>query len=237
MAKDFRLPEHVKPINYELFFEPDLTAFKFSGHEKISLEISQQTSEIILNSAELEIKSVALHYKGQTLKPKIKLDKKTERLILKFGSLISENHAVLEIEFGGELNDKLIGFYRSKYKAQDGSEKYLATTQFEAPLARRAFPCFDEPDKKATFDVALKIAENFEAISNMPIRSETIEGGKKVVRFETTPKMSTYLLYLGVGEFEFLEDKYNDVAIRVVTTAGKKEQGRFSLENTKKFLK
>jgi len=237
MAKDFRLPEHVKPINYELFFEPDLTAFKFSGHEKISLEISQPTSEIILNSAELEIKSVALHYKGQTLKPKIKLDKKTERLILKFGSLISENHAVLEIEFGGELNDKLIGFYRSKYKAQDGSEKYLATTQFEAPLARRAFPCFDEPDKKAIFDVALKIAENFEAISNMPIRSETIEGGKKVVRFETTPKMSTYLLYLGVGEFEFLEDKYNDVAIRVVTTAGKKEQGRFSLENTKKFLK
>jgi len=102
------------------------------------------------------------------------------------------------------LNDRLLGFYRSQYKDKKGKTKYLATTQFEAADARRAFPCWDEPAVKATFDVSLLVDKHLDAISNMPIASKKIVGSKILYKFGRTPVMSTYLLYLGVGEFEYL---------------------------------
>jgi len=230
----FRLSENIKPTNYDLFFEVDLKKFMFSGNETIDLRITKPESKIILHSSELKITKVKIIREKEELKPKIKFDKENELLILNFSKKI-EGDCSLHIEFTGQLNDMLLGFYRSKYTAGK-KEKYMATTQFEAPYARRAFPCFDEPDYKATFDITLKFDKGLTAISNMPAIEENKEGTKKVVKFDKSPKMSTYLLYFAVGEFDFVEDKLDNVKIRVYSTPGKGDQCRFALDLTKKFL-
>ncbi|MBI2084635.1 MAG: M1 family metallopeptidase [Candidatus Aenigmarchaeota archaeon] len=234
MSSSFQLPKGVAPTNYKLFFEIDLEKFKFRGKETIDLEISKPTDKIVLNARDLNIKNAAAMQKGDALVPKIKLENKKEIVSFKFGSKI-KGLVKLVVEFDGVLNDDLIGLYRSKY-TENGRTKYLATTQFEAPYARMAFPCFDEPNHKATFDVTVKVDKKLQAISNMPIKTQSADGGKKVVKFGRTPRMSTYLLYIGVGEFEFLEDKRGRIPIRIITTLGKKGQAGFALDMTKKFL-
>jgi len=224
----------VFPTHYDLDFEPDFKKFIFHGKERVSVKISKPTSKIILNSAELEIKKCRITWNGKEIKPKIILDTKTEELTLVFSQKISGT-AILSIDFIGQLNDKLVGFYRSKYKYK-GKEKHLATTQFEAADARRAFPCWDEPEAKATFDVSLLVDNIHTAISNMPVVSKKKIGPKTLYKFDTTPTMSTYLLYLGVGEFEFLKGKSGKTIIRIITTQGKKDQGRLSLKFTRQFL-
>ncbi len=223
----------VFPINYDLEFEPDFDKFKFRGREKILIQ-ARPTRQIVLNSAELEIKDCQIMINGKTIRPKVRLDAKNEELILSLPKKIS-GKAVLLIDFVGTLNDKLVGFYRSKYEYK-GKERYLATTQFEAADARRAFPCWDEPEAKGTFDVSLIVDNNLTAISNMPVKLKKKIGKKTKYRFNRTPVMSTYLLYLGVGDFEFLQSKSGKTLVRIVTTCGKKQQGKMSLEFTKQFL-
>ncbi len=224
----------VFPVNYDLEFEPDFKKFTFRGREDVSIKISKPVNKITLHAAELEIKQCKISWNGEEIKPKTRLDEKTEELVLTFPKKISGN-ATLSIDFIGQLNDKLVGFYRSKYKYK-GKEKYLATSQFEAADARRAFPCWDEPEAKATFDVSLVVDKNHTAISNMSVVSKKITGKKIRYKFDTTPIMSTYLLYLAVGEFESISSKLGRTMIRVITTQGKKEQGKLSLEFTKQFL-
>lgn len=233
MRKNFKLSGHIRPTNYSLFFDVDNESFEFIGKEEIGIEFLKPVTEIVLNAVDLKISNVVLIQGGMKIKPKIKLGNH-ERIALKFAKAV-QGSAKLLLEFGGKLNDNLLGFYRSKYM-HNGKEKYMATTQFEAPYARRAFPCFDEPQLKATFEVSLKIDKGLRAVSNMPIKEEVEEGDKKTVKFQRTPKMSTYLLYIGIGEFEFLEDKLDEISIRIATTPGKKEQCSFALGITKKFL-
>ena len=222
------------PIHYDIEFEPDFKKFTFRGTEKISIKVSRPASKIVLHAAELEIKKCHISWNGREIKPKTQLDAKTEQLTITLPQKISGT-AILSIDFIGQLNDKLVGFYRSKYKYK-GKEKHLATTQFEAADARRAFPCWDEPEAKATFDVSLLVDNNHTAISNMPVISKKKTGLKTLYRFDTTPIMSTYLLYLAVGEFEYISSKSGKTLIRVITTYGKKHQGKLSLEFTKQFL-
>jgi len=224
----------VTPINYDLEFEPDFDKFTFKGKEKILVKISQSTRQIVLNAAELKINECTVIANEKKLKAKIRLDEKNEELVLSLPKKISGN-AVILIDFVGALNDKLVGFYRSKYEYK-GKERYLATTQFEAADARRAFPCWDEPEAKATFDVSLLVDGSLTAISNMPVIAKKRIGKKILFRFDRTPIMSTYLLYLGVGDFEFLQGKLGKTLVRIVTTKGKKEQGKMALVFTKQFL-
>ena len=223
----------VFPINYDLQFEPDFDKFKFRGKEKVLIQ-TKPTRQIVLNSAELEIKDCQIIINKKTIRPKVRLDVKNEKLILSLPEKIS-GKAMLLIDFIGTLNDKLVGFYRSKYEYR-GKEKLLATTQFEAADARRAFPCWDEPEAKATFDVSLIVDNNLTAISNMPVISKKKTGKKTIFRFARSPIMSTYLLYFGVGEFEFLEGRLGKTLIRIVTTKGKKMLGKIALQFTKQFL-
>lgn len=229
-----RLPSSVRPKHYEILFEPDLSAFSFWGREKIDIDIMQPISQIVMNSAELSITSASVWTGSKEMRAIVRVDEKSERAVFELPERVNGSVS-LEIEFSGTLNDNLIGFYRSKY-TKDGNEKYLATTQFEAPHARRAFPCFDEPGMKATFAISVRVDKHLQAVSNMPIDCEKIDGNKKTVKFLATPKMPTYILYLGVGEFEFIEDHYRNVKIRVVSVPGKGEQGRFAIEMAKKFL-
>ena len=224
----------ISQINYDIQFEPIFTNFTFNGIEIITLTTTPTTS-FTLNAAELKIKNCHLIHKGKTIKAKSVLNVKKETLVIQFSKKVSGKVKIC-IDFTGELNDRLLGFYRSKYKDTSGQTKYLATTQFEAADARRALPCWDEPAIKATFDVSLLVDRNMTAISNMPEKVKKNVNSKILVEFQRTPIMSTYLLYLGVGEFEFLEDKLRNIKIRVVTTKGNKKKAHLSLELTKKFL-
>ncbi|MBA4718613.1 MAG: M1 family metallopeptidase [Nitrosopumilus sp.] len=222
------------PINYELTFEPDLKKFTFNGIELISVVCKKPTSTITMHCAELKIKSCRVKSAGKLIKSTLKTNEKKEELQIKLGSKI-KGKATINLEFQGILNDRLLGFYRSQYK-QGGKTKYLATTQFEAADARRAFPCWDEPQTKATFEISI-IAENkYTAISNMPIKSKKKIGSNTIYKFYKTPTVSTYLIYLGVGEFEYLTGKTGKIQIRVITTKGNKSKGKFSLELGKKLL-
>ena len=224
----------VTPVNYELTFEPDLKKFIFSGTESITVICKKSVNIITMHCAELKIKSCLVSFDGKTIKSTPKTDEKKEELSIKLERKI-KGKVVINLEFQGILNDKLLGFYRSQYK-QNGKTKYLATTQFEAADARRAFPCWDEPAAKATFEISI-IAENkFTAISNMPIKSKKKIKNKTLYKFVKTPVVSTYLIYLGVGEFEYLTGKTGKVQIRIITTRGNKSKGKFSLELAKKLL-
>ena len=225
----------ISKINYDLTFEPFFTGFTFNGKEVISFTAAKSIKNISLNSAELIIKKCYLIKDGKTIHTKFSMNEKDEDLFILFEKNL-KGKMKLCIEFSGVLNDRLLGFYRSQYKDQSGKTKYLATTQFEAADARRAFPCWDEPAVKATFDVSLLIDKKLTAISNMPEKSKSTSGSKTLVEFERSPVMSTYLLYLGVGEFEYLETKLRNINIRVITTKGKKNKGKLSLDLTKKFL-
>ena len=145
----------------------------------------------------LEILNCHIIHKGKTIKVKTVLDSKKETLIIKTPKKISGKIKIC-LEFIGELNDRLLGFYRSKYQETSGKTKYLATTQFEAADARRAFPCWDEPAVKATFDISLLVEKHMTAISNMPEKLKRSVNSKVLVEFERTPIMSTYLLYLSL---------------------------------------
>src|SRR5574342_263713 len=224
------------PINYEIWFEPDLKNFTYLGKEMITIQIGNPTNKFVLNSAELKIKNCFVKIKGQTFKGKVQLDEKNEELTVIIPEKIKGKVDLL-IEFAGILNDKLVGFYKSEYKDRRGKTKFMASTQFETADARRGFPCWDEPESKATFDVAITVDRNLTAISNMPVLSTKKIGKKTLYKFSRTPVMSTYLLYLGVGEIEYLKGRDEKTKIRIVTTKSKKNLGKLSLQFTKQFLK
>ena len=222
------------PLNYKLTFEPDLKKFTFDGLESISINCKKSVNIITMNCAELKIKSCIVKSGKKIIKSTPKINEKKEELQIKLGKKI-RGLCTVDLEFEGILNDRLLGFYRSKYQ-QNGKTKYLATTQFEAADARRAFPCWDEPEAKATFEISIITDNKFTAISNMPIKTKKKTGNKTTYNFQKTPLVSTYLIYLGVGEFEYLTGKAGKIQIRVVTTKGNTSRGKFSLELGKKLL-
>jgi len=226
-----------KPINYRLHFEPDIKSFKYRCIETIAIKVSKSTRSIRLNAANLKIYKATISSAGHTQKGAVKIDRKKEEITLSFRNPISGN-ANIDVEFSGANSDNLRGFYRSRY-VKDGKEGYILTTQFEPNDARDAFVCFDEPAFKATFDISMLIDKKLSAVSNMPQTSQEDAGnGKKLVTFATTPRMSCYLLYFGVGEFEFVSDKSKGLPeLRIVTVPGRSGHTSMAMEMTKKFLR
>ncbi|XP_050429789.1 puromycin-sensitive aminopeptidase isoform X2 [Adelges cooleyi] len=234
-----RLPKNVKPVLYDLWLKPDLQKFTFEGKETVSLHVVEPTKEIVLHALDLKIDDAQLvDSNGTIYKPSISLSSEDETLTLNFKDELKTGEALLKFTFIGELNDKMKGFYRSKYVNPSGEEKYSAVTQFEATDARRCFPCWDEPAIKAEFDIILCVPESKTALSNMPVISEVVEdNGDRLLKFQRTPVMSTYLVAVVVGEFDYVEDKDSDgVLVRVYTPVGKSEQGKFALEVAKNAL-
>ena len=234
MTTPTMLPTNVRPSAYDLTLQPNLEDFTFRGEVAIDLTVREATSEIVMNADEIEIQEARLTLAdGSSVEPCcIDFDKGEETVTLGFDDELSPGEARLHLKFTGELNDKLRGFYRSRYTDSDGSEKYLATTQLEATDARRAFPCWDEPAIKATFKVTLIVPSDLVAVSNMSIvRESEVEPGLKRLEFGETPIMSTYLLAFIIGELGCVERTADDgTIVRVYTTRGKEEQGRFALD-------
>ena len=233
------LPSNVKPSKYRLTLQPDLETFTFKGEQTIDIEIVVPTARISLNAAELEIGGATLRRNGASTPVRsISLDADTETATLDFGETLSPGPAQLDMQFTGILNDRLVGFYRSEYQDAEGQTRHLATTQFEATDARRAFPCWDEPAQKAVFDATLVFADSFQAVSNTPIVEDTRPSpGVRSVRFAETPIMSTYLLAFVVGDLVSVQAEAADgTKVGVWTTRGKENQAGFALDTSVKLL-
>jgi puromycin-sensitive aminopeptidase len=199
----FRLPRHVWPVRYELRLEPDLAAAAFHGRVSIALTVEQPANVIVFNALELTVEDAVIEDKdGVRQSASVALDEPLQRCRLTATRPLTPGQWRLHMGFRGTLNDKLRGFYRSTYQDHDGTTHTIAATQFEATDARRAFPCWDEPDFKAVFSTTLVIDPALTAVSNSAVASETQERGKKVVRFADTMKMSTYLVAFVVGRIE-----------------------------------
>jgi aminopeptidase N/puromycin-sensitive aminopeptidase len=228
-----RLSANVVPSHYSLALAPDLKTATFTGEETIDIAVKEPTRAITLNAIEIEFQSVTVAAGGQEQTAAIALDKEKQQATFTFPAEVPAGEAALKIRFTGILNNELRGFYLSKTAARN-----YAVTQFESTDARRAFPCFDEPAFKATFDVSLTIDAADTAISNTQTVSDTAAQatGKHTLRFETTPKMSTYLLAFLVGDFECTAGEQDGVALRVCATPGKKALTPYALDVAKFVL-
>jgi aminopeptidase N len=229
-----RLPENARPENYKLTFTPDLDQAKFEGDETISLRLLKPSSEITLNAVDIDFHDVTVTSGGTTQKAKVTPEKEKEMVALSVEKPLAAGPVAVHITYAGILNDEMRGLYLGK---DDHGRKYAAS-QFEATDARRAFPSFDEPDYKATFDITAVTDKGLVAISNQKIVSDTPgPGDKHSVRFATTAKMSSYLAALVVGNFEYIEGESDGIPIRVYSTPGKKEMGTFALDVASNVLK
>jgi puromycin-sensitive aminopeptidase len=231
--KSFRLPKTVTPERYKIRLTPDLTSWTFTGEETVTLVIHEPVGEITLNAAELEIQSVTIRDEsGKVVEGRVTVDPENEQARFGFSAELKPGKADLSIQFAGILNDKLHGFYRSTYRGADGQTKPLASTQFESTDARRAFPCWDEPEFKAVYQVTLVVDENLTAISNASVAREApLRGtGKKEVVFADSMKMSTYLVAFVIGEFEATAPvTIGSAPLRVWAVPGKKHLANFAV--------
>jgi aminopeptidase N len=228
-----RLPQTVLPDHYEITLAPDLKSAKFSGEETIHVRVLNETSTITLNAAELEFQEADVTSGNKTQRADVSLDAKQEQAALTLGEPIPAGPAEIHIKFTGTLNDQLRGFYLVKTAKRND-----AATQFEATDARRAFPCFDEPAMKAIFALRLVLDQGDTAISNGKIISDTPGpgAGKHTLEFSTTPKMSSYLVAMAVGDFACIEGSADGIPIRVCSTPDKKHLGGFALESAEHIL-
>lgn len=228
-----RLPETAVPTNYKITFTPNFTNDTFTGDETIQLKVPKATDKIVLNAAEIKFEDVSFKAHGKTQTPKVTTDEKNEMVTFTFDNQVPAGDAELHIKYTGILNNKLRGFYLSK----TAKRKY-AVTQFEATDARRAFPSFDEPDYKATFDISAVVNDGDTAISNSKIAKDTPgpEAGKHTIQFATSPKMSTYLVALLIGDWKCVSDEVDGIPLRVCSVPGKEQMGRIALDQTKHIV-
>ena len=222
-ARNFRLSKDVLPSRYELRFELEFDRWTSTGWERIALRTARPTREIVLHSLELEIGKATLD--GQMAKD-IAYDTEAQTATLRFAKELAAGEHTLEISWTGGIRESLRGLYRSLR----GEERYAAT-QFEAADARRAFPCFDEPEFKATFALELIHPAGNAAIANMPISSqEELDERRTRSVFRETPRISTYLVAFTAGPYEFTDvaKSPSGIPVRVCLPPGLAAQGIYA---------
>jgi puromycin-sensitive aminopeptidase len=224
-----RLPTTVVPTHYKLFIDPDIGQQKFTGEETINVHVQQSTSEIVLNSLGLEI-SLAEALPGfdmSALLAQVTYDQPNEIVRLTFTKPVPKGAIALHLKFSGKLTSGLRGLYLSK-----SARRQYAVTQFEGTYARMMFPGFDEPAFKATFDLSVIADKGDTAISNGRIvKDDPLPGSTRhKITFSTSPKMSTYLVALAIGDWQCLERTVDGTLLRVCAEPDKKQYGQFALE-------
>jgi aminopeptidase N len=221
-----RLPTGVRPDHYDLAFDVDLAAARFDGNETIRVRLDRSTTRIVLHAADIVFHEVTIESGSTTQTATVTLDEEAETAALTVARPLAAGFADIQIRYSGVLNDQLRGFYLSQANGRN-----YAVTQFESTDARRAFPSFDEPSLKATFAVTLTIPRGVTAISNGRILEDRPGPGetKHTLKFSTTPKMSTYLVAMAVGDFDCLEGDAGNIPVRVCATPDKKPLGRLAL--------
>lgn len=236
------LPAALKPTHYDVAIS-DISDTSYLGVVDIDLDVISETDELHLHYRDLIIGKVSACYGDQNVEGLVSVhNKDKEYFVVKFPVQFAHGSVKVHIEFGGVIQTNMAGFYKSSYK--EGNEtKYMLSTQFEATDARRTFPCLDEPALKATFTVHLTVAKELTALGNMPVKEEKVSGALKVVTFETTPVMSTYLLAWAIGEFEYIEGFTHDLyvgnkplPVRIYTTKGYTKDAELALSLAPKIV-
>ncbi|TVU09291.1 hypothetical protein EJB05_42754 [Eragrostis curvula] len=246
-----RLPRFAAPRRYDLRLRPDLVACTFNGTVAIAVAVSAPSRFLVLNAADLSVDRGSIRFRDVAPK-NVVIFADDEILVLEFAKELPLGEGVLNMKFNGTLNDQMRGFYRSlivsfervlflsfiylvpfdcsKYQYK-GKMKNMAVTQFEPVDARRCFPCWDEPAFKAKFKISLEVPSELIALSNMPVANESVAGPIKSVLYEESPLMSTYLVAVVVGLFDYVEGVTPEgTKIRVYTQVGKSNQGKFALD-------
>ncbi|MDE2281383.1 MAG: M1 family metallopeptidase [Actinomycetales bacterium] len=229
----FRLPRTIVPRAYRIFLTPDLEGATFTGRVEIDVEVTEPVERVTMHAKNLVLGPATLTGQGTSRRSdEPAFDETYETVTFAFAETIPDGPATLEIAFSGVLNDQLAGFYRSTYTDDAGVAHVIATTQFEQSDARQAFPCWDEPSFKATYQVNLTVPSHLAAISNSPeVENVDLGNGQRSVRFAPTMVMSTYLVAFVVGPFEFTEAVDVDgVPLRVVYPVGKGHLTALALE-------
>jgi aminopeptidase N len=229
-----RLPASVTPEHYDLAFTLDLQRERFEGTETIRVRVAEPTQRIVLHSVDLEFREVAIGRGPAAQTASVTTDEGAQTATFTLPTPIPAGSTEIHIRYAGALNQHLRGFYVSQ-----GKNRKYAVTQFEATDARRAFPCFDEPAFKATFNVTLTIDRGDVAISNGRVLSDTPGPSitQHTLRFATTAKMSSYLVAMAVGDFQCLEGAADAIPIRICATPDKKDLGHIALEAAQQTLR
>jgi tricorn protease interacting factor F2/3 len=226
----------IHPNHYQITLYPNLSSFSFSGSVIIDFDAAERIDQITLNILELAIWQCQISRDGQYRDCRFSVDPEKEQLWINLPEPVDE-HIRLKITYEGKINDQMAGFYRSRYINDDGTETHIAVTQFQESDARRAFPCVDHPFEKATFEIEMVIDEHLSAISNDIVREEKRIGDqKKSIRFRQTPRMSTYLVFWGIGTFDRIIDTV-DTRVAVATLPGKTAYGVFGVTIGRKALR
>jgi aminopeptidase N len=235
-----QLPRTARPTHYDVTIEPDAAALTFHGDVAIALDVLAPTQSITLNAVDMKFASVRLTEstgKAVAAEPKIAIDEAAQTATFDFGKKIPSGSYRLELDYTGKIGTQAVGLFAIDYDTANGKKRALYT-QFEASDARRMIPSWDEPAYKATFLLAAIVPQNQMAVSNMPVAQRTaVAGGRAKVRFQQSPKMSTYLLFFGLGEFDRATAKLGPTELGVVTQKGKSGQAQFALDSSVRVLR
>ena len=234
-----QLPRTAIPRHYAISVTPHAERLSFDGDVAIDLEVVKPTAELVLNAADLELASATLRPQngGAALPARISLDPKGETATLTFARTVAPGAYRLAIRYSGQIHTQANGLFALDYKNPAGAERRAIFTQFEPADARRFFPGWDEPDYKATFDLAARVPAGEMAVSNMPATfSREIGGGLKEVRFQPTPVMSSYLLFFGSGDFGRITKMVGKTEVGIVMGRGNEAKARTALDAEAQIL-
>jgi aminopeptidase N len=228
-----QVPTNVVPLHYDLSLHPDADRLVFSGEARIAIQASASVSVIVLNAKGLVFDDVRLE---DGRKAVVTLDRKLEQASLRIAGGVTAGRHTLDIRYHGAIGRGTLGFFAMDYETPSGKRRTLATN-FEPVSERMLMPSWDEPGYKATFSVTVDTPADRMAVGNMPVESETrLPHGLKRVRFATTPKMSTYLLFLAIGDYERVFENTDGVQVGVVVAKGEAEKGRYALKEATRLL-
>jgi len=233
-----QLPRDARPSHYSIALKPDAAAAAFSGRVEITLQISKATSSLTLNAADLAFSGARISSGKTTLAAQaITVDAPQQQVKFDFGQPLAAGSYQLAIDYTGKIGSQSSGMFHLDYDSAAGSKRALYT-QFEAADARRMFPSWDEPAYRATFALEATVPSAQMAVSNMPVRdSKDLGDGNKLVRFATTPRMSTYLVFFGMGDFERATRRSGKTELGVVTVRGRLPQAQFVLDSSDAILR
>ena len=238
-ATTTQLPRGVTPLHYILSITPDAAAATFQGAVAIKVAVDAPTSSITFNALNLTFGAAAIEGAGgsKQVTRKIDFDADKQTATLHFAEPVARGEYLLRIDYSGKIGTQATGLFSLDYDTPEGRQRALYT-QFENSDARSVLPSWDEPDYKATFALDVVVPSQQMAVGNMPIaRSEELGNGKKHVYFATTPRMSTYLLFFGLGDFERATKMADGTEIGVITKKGALAQSRFALDESSALLR
>ncbi|CAM3031564.1 Aminopeptidase [Sphingomonas antarctica] len=232
-AENGRLPGGIVPLAYAIRVDPNATALTFQGAATATVQVTRATRTITLNAVDLDIRSAKL---DGTIPAKIAVDAAGQTATLTFAKMVGAGRHTLAFDYGGKIYQAATGMFAIDY-ANAGKQERMLVTQFEAADARRLAPMWDEPGFKTPFTLSVTAPAGQTAFSNMPVAAKTpYAGGKTLYRFQPTPKMSSYLMFLGVGNIDRKTVMAGKTEIGVITRKGVVDQGDYALASAKRIL-